>query len=221
MRAQREVNGLEKQVAADDGASDRLRQLSEDAGTIGGGIAEYTAIAGASFRLQRQVDSLQKAVVSRGRVRGPRSSRACMPTIRVPLRSRESWTRSPPTQRAGRIDGGGRLARQFGRLQKAPWRSRPKSYGTCKRTAEVLGKSTPSRPKFKFPQNLETERKGEKFTMIKPPQPPRPISPKCASIELQFSERGPGSARSMAQNGSTPVGAPTTSPVDSATHMQL
>src|SRR5258708_33536216 len=62
VNAQREVDGLEKEVAAEDATSDRLRQLSEAKAQLASALEKYTEDHPDVVRLRHQVANLKKAV---------------------------------------------------------------------------------------------------------------------------------------------------------------
>jgi uncharacterized protein involved in exopolysaccharide biosynthesis len=179
---EREVEGLEKEVAAQDGTSDRLRQLSEAKAELAAALQKYSPEHPDVLRLTREVDSLQKAVASDANAATAKteSAHADNPVyIQVKgeldalIVDRESAVKRRDELRARFDDYEKRMAkspdveRQFREMARDLDSAQSKYQ-------EMLSKQTEAQ----VSQNLESERKGEKFTMIEPPQPPeKPISP--------------------------------------------
>ena len=179
---QREVDGLEKEVKAQDQTGERLRQLSEAKAQLASALEKYSPDHPDVVRLKRTVDSLEKSV----------GDEAAVGTKRI-----ESDHADNPVyiQVKGQLDAIGidqisalkkrdelhaKLDEYENRMVKSPEVER--QYRTMARDLEsaqfkyqeILSKQT----EVQVSQNLEIERKGEKFTMIEPPQPPeKPIRP--------------------------------------------
>jgi polysaccharide biosynthesis transport protein len=180
--AQREVDGLEKEVHAQDQTADRARQLTAAKAELASAMEKYSADHPDVIRLKRTIDALEKAVAEEA---GSGTKRA------------ESDHADNPVyiQVKGQLDAIGvdvqnaskkrdelhaKLVDYEDRLAKSPEVER--QYHTMARDLEsaqikyqeILAKQA----EVQVSQNLETERKGEKFTMIEPPQPPeKPIRP--------------------------------------------
>ena len=179
---QREVDGLAKEVASEDGTSDRLRQLSEAKAQLAGALMKYTPEHPDVIRLKREVDDLEKAAQSDAGMGLAVTQRAHADNpvyIQVKgeldalLVDRENAVKKRDELKAKLDEYEKRLAqspdveRQFRELARSLDSAQFKYQ-------EVLSKQTEAQ----VSQNLETERKGEKFTLIEPPQPPeKPISP--------------------------------------------
>jgi len=179
---QREVDGLEKQVAADDGTSDRLRQLSEAKAQLAAAQQKYTADHPDVVRLQRQVDSLQKAVLAddASGTAKLKSAHADNPVYIQVKGQLDALTVDRGAAVKKRDELQSKLQDYERRMAQSPevereYRELTRALETAqKKYEETLSKQT----EVQMSQNLETERKGEKFTMIEPPQPPeKPISP--------------------------------------------
>jgi uncharacterized protein involved in exopolysaccharide biosynthesis len=166
---QREVDGLEKLVNAEDQTGERLRQLSEAKAQLAAALEKYSVDHPDVVRLQRTVDSLEKAVdeeaaSGKKRVKGQLDAlsvdRASAVEKRDELHAKyedyeKRLAQAPEVERQFRT-----MARE---LESAQFKYQ-----------EILSKQTEAQ----VSQNLETERKGERFTLIEPPQPPeKPISP--------------------------------------------
>jgi capsule polysaccharide export protein KpsE/RkpR len=181
IRAEREVAGLEKEVKADDGTSDLARQLEEAKAQLARAQEKYAPEHPDVVRLTREVESLQKAVAE-----APATSKA---------RERTHADNPPYIQVKGQLDAldvehqtaikkrddlRAKLDDYDRRLAQEPaveqqFRELARDLDTAQRKyEEIRSKQT----EVQVSQNLETEHKGERFTMIEPPLPPeKPISP--------------------------------------------
>jgi polysaccharide biosynthesis transport protein len=221
---QREVDGLEKEVKAEDQTGDGLRQLSEAKGQLAAALEKYSPDHPDVVRLQRTVDSLEKAVADEAATGTKRmeSNHADNPVyIQV-----KGELDALAVDRVSAVQKRDELHAKFEeyerRLAEEPEVER--QYRTMARDLEsaqakyqeILSKQTEAQ----VSQQLETERKGERFTLIEPPQPPeKPISPNrkiivfvglfmslamgvgavAARETLDSSVRGPGDIRQMLQ----------------------
>jgi uncharacterized protein involved in exopolysaccharide biosynthesis len=191
---QREVDGLQKEVDAEDGTSDRLRQLSEAKAQLAEAESKYSAEHPDVQRLRREVDKLQRAVAadanaSTEQTKHEHADNPVYIQVRGQLDAltvdRENAVKKRDELQAKFDDYERRLAkspdveRQYRELARGLESAQLKYQ-------EILAKQTEAQ----VAQNLETERKGEKFTMIEPPQrPEKPISPNrtlIISIGLLF-----------------------------------
>jgi succinoglycan biosynthesis transport protein ExoP len=179
---EREVEGLQKLVDSEDGTSDRLRQLSEAKAKLASALTKYSADHPDVVHLQHELAGLEKAVAADdgAGTRKIQSAHADNPVyIQVKGQldavgvDRESAVKKHEELRA-------KLEDYERRMSKSPEVER--EYRTMARDLEsaqfkyqeILSKQT----EVQVSQNLETERKGEKFTMIEPPQPPeKPVRP--------------------------------------------
>jgi uncharacterized protein involved in exopolysaccharide biosynthesis len=221
---QREVDGLEKEVKAQNGTADQLRQLSEAKAKLASDLEKYSADHPDVVRLKREVDSLEKAVQADAntdtqRTEGLHADNPVYIQVKGELDAltvdRESAVKKRDELRAKFDDYEKRLAqspeveRQFREIASELESAQLKYQ-------EILSKQTEAQ----VSSNLETERKGEKFTLIEPPQPPeKPISPNrfliliigmllsgafgfgavVAQDSLDASVRGPGDIRQLLQ----------------------
>jgi uncharacterized protein involved in exopolysaccharide biosynthesis len=179
---QREVDGLEKEVQSQDQTAERLRQLSDAKAQLAAAMEKYSPDHPDVMRLQRSVDSLEKSVADEAAVGTKRveSNHADNPVyIQV-----KGELDAIGVDRTSAIQKRDELHAKFEdyerRMAKSPEVER--QYRTMTRDLEsaqikyqeVLSKQTEAQ----VSQNLETERKGERFTLIEPPQPPeKPVSP--------------------------------------------
>jgi uncharacterized protein involved in exopolysaccharide biosynthesis len=184
---QREVDGLEKEVKAEDGTSDRLRQLSDAKARLAAASARYTPDHPDVQRLQREVDRLQRATAADAdsAIEQTKHDHADNPVYIQVKGQLDALT----VDRDEAVKKRDELQSKFNdyerRLAKSPdverqFRELARSLDSAQmKYQEVLAKQTEAQ----VAQNLETERKGEKFTMIEPPQrPEKPISPNRALI---------------------------------------
>ena len=178
----REVDGLEKEVSAEDGTPDRLRQLSEAKGKLASAQEKYSADHPDVVRLQREIAELQKAVETDAHAGNQPTERAHADNpVYIQVKGqldaltvdRESAVKKRDELHAKFEDYEKRMAhspeveRQYRELARGLESAQFKYQ-------EILSKQTEAQ----VSQNLETERKGEKFTLIEPPQPPeKPTSP--------------------------------------------
>jgi uncharacterized protein involved in exopolysaccharide biosynthesis len=182
VNTQREVDGLEKDVAAEDATADRLRQLSEAKAQLASALEKYTEDHPDVVRLRHQVANLQKAVDGEAAagIKQIERKHADNPVYVQVKGQLDALT----VDRESAVKKRDELQAKFDdyerRLAKSPEVER--AYRTMARDLEsaqlkyqeILSKQT----EVQVSQNLETERKGEKFTLIEPPQTPeKPVSP--------------------------------------------
>lgn len=179
---QREVDGLEKEVNAEDGTADRLRQLSEAKAKLASATEKYSADHPDVVRLKREVESLERGVqadASAGTTRTERAHADNPVYIQV-----KGQLDALTVDRESAIKKRDELHAKYGDYEKRmalspeverQYREMARGLESAQlKYQEILSKQTEAQ----VSQNLETERKGEKFTLIEPPQPPeKPISP--------------------------------------------
>ena len=181
INTQREVEGLEKQVTADDGTSDVARQLENAKARLARAQEKYAPEHPDVVSLTHEVQTLEAAVAaapatSKARQRSHADNPAYI-QVKGQLDSLDvehgSAIQKRDGLRAKRDDYERRLAqepaveRQFRELARELESAQLKYQ-------EIRSKQT----EVQVSQNLETEHKGERFTMIEPPLPPeKPISP--------------------------------------------
>jgi uncharacterized protein involved in exopolysaccharide biosynthesis len=221
---EREIEGLQKEVDSEDGTADRLRQLSEAKLNLATALEKYSPEHPDVVRLQHEVDSLQKAVqadAASGIKQTERSHADNPPYIQVKGQldaltvDRESAVKRRDALRAKYDDYEKRMA-QSPEVERQ-YREMARELDSAQlQYQQILAKQTET----KVSQNLEAERKGERFTMIEPPQPPeKPISPNrlliligglvlsvalgvgavVARESFDASVRGPGDIRQLLQ----------------------
>ncbi|HEY2463021.1 MAG TPA: GNVR domain-containing protein [Steroidobacteraceae bacterium] len=182
LSAQREVDGLEKEVSAEDGTSDRLRQLSEAKAKLASDMEKYSADHPDVVRLKHEIDALEKAVQADANAGTQQTERAHADNpVYIQVKGqldaltvdRESAVKKRDALRAKFDDYQKRLA-QSPEVERR-FREMARDLESAQfKYQEILSKQTEAQ----VSSNLEAERKGEKFTLIEPPQPPeKPISP--------------------------------------------
>ncbi len=174
--------GLEKEVAAEDGTADRLRQLSEAKAKLASAQEKYSAEHPDVVRLQHEVDNLENAVQADAGAGTERTARAHADNpVYIQVKGqldalqvdRESAVKKRDALQAKLDDYEKRMA-QSPEVERQ-YREMARELESAQfKYQEILSKQTEAQ----VSENLETERKGEKFTLIEPPQPPeKPVSP--------------------------------------------
>ena len=183
INTQREIEGLEKEVSSEDGTADRLRQLSEAKAKLAAALEKYSDEHPDVVRLRSEVASLEKAVqadTEAGSTRETARAHADNPAyIQVKGQldaltvDREGAVKKRDALKAKLDDYEKRMAQSPDVERQYREMARDLESAQLK-YQEILSKQTEAQ----VSQNLETERKGERFTMIEPPQfPEKPISP--------------------------------------------
>jgi polysaccharide biosynthesis transport protein len=179
---EREIEGLEKDVKTDDDTADRLRQLEEAEAQLARAREKDATDHPDVVQLQHVVDSLTKqvdaaAAVGKKREATTHSDNPVYIQVKGQLDSlavdRDSAIKRRDELRTKFDDYERRLAlspeveRQFHEMSRE-LETAQLEY------KQILAKQTES----EVSENLEAERKGERFTMIEPPQmPEKPVSP--------------------------------------------
>jgi polysaccharide biosynthesis transport protein len=179
---QREVDGLEQQVKSDDDTADRLRDLDEAKAQLARAREKYSADHPDVVRLERTVDSLQNTVETAAKS-GKRREATTHSDNPVYIQVKGQLD-ALAVERDRAVKRHDELQEKFDdyerRMAHSPEVER--EFHSMSRELEtaqleyklILAKQTESQ----VSENLETERKGERFTMIEPPQAPeKPISP--------------------------------------------
>jgi polysaccharide biosynthesis transport protein len=221
---QREVDGLEKEVKQEDQTAERLRQLSETKSQLAAAKEKYSDDHPDVQRLKRSIDSLEQAVAKEAGAGTKRveSAHADNPVYIQVKGQLDSVAVERGNAVKKRDDLHAKLDEYEKRMADSPQVER--QYRTMARDLdsaqlkyqEILSKQTEAQ----VSANLETERKGERFTLIEPPQPPeKPIKPNrllilivglvmsiaagigavIARDSLDASVRGPGDIRQALQ----------------------
>lgn len=184
VNAEREVAGLEKEVQADDGTSDVARQLDEAKAQLARAQEKYTPDHPDVMRLTREVAALEKTLadappmgtLAKDRERAHADN---PPYIQVKgeldalIVDRDAAVKKRDSLRAKLDDYERRLAHEP--TVERQYRELARDLDAAQlKYQEIRAKQT----EVQVSQNLETEHKGERFTMIEPPLPPeKPVSP--------------------------------------------
>ena len=178
----REIAGLEKQVGATDMTADRLRQLAAAKGQLAVDLKKYSADYPEVVRLQHLVRNLE-AETANGHAAGVQRAAALHADNPAYIQVKgqiDALDVDRVSEISKRDALRAKVADYERRIAQAPAVQRGYEEIAAKRQAaqleyqQILEKQTDAR----ISENLETERKGEKFTLIDPPLPPeRPVSP--------------------------------------------
>jgi polysaccharide biosynthesis transport protein len=221
---QREVDGLEKEVKIQDDTGDRLRELDEAKAALARAREKDSADHPDVVRLQRTVDALQHDVDAAAAVGKKDTAKAHSDNpayIQV-----KGQLDAVAVDRERAVKHRDELHAKFEDYQRRMAQSPEveREYHSMSRELEsaqleykmMLAKQTETQ----VSENLESERKGERFTMIEPPQmPEKPISPNRTLIlvlglllsvamgigaavmqeSVDASVRGPGDIRQLLQ----------------------
>lgn len=183
INTEREVEGLEKEVKADDGTSDLARQLDAAKAELARAQEKYAPDHPDVVRLSHVVEELQKDVAAAPAVNGAwakERAHADNPAyiqVKGQLDSvgveRESAVKKRDELRA-KLDEYERRVAQEPAVERQYRELARDLDGAQLKYQEMRSKQS----EVQVSQNLETEHKGERFTMIEPPLPPeKPISP--------------------------------------------
>jgi succinoglycan biosynthesis transport protein ExoP len=182
LSTEREIEGLQKEVNSEDGTTDRLRQLSEAKTQLAAALEKYSPEHPDVVRLRHEVERLEQEVqkeanagtkpIARARADNPVYLQVKSQVDAVAL-ERDSALKKRDELQAKlhsydkRVAGSPEVERAYREIVRDLEAAQFK-YG------EILSKQSEAQ----IAVNLETEQKGEKFTMIEPPQPPeKPVSP--------------------------------------------
>jgi len=179
---EREIVGLQAEVSADGSANDVLRRLQEARTELAAARDRYSADHPDVQRLTRVVDSLEresKAMPASERVQAARTNpdnpayiqlQAQLDAVQTERASTERRIRELETRRD---DFDRRLAKTPG--VEREYRALAREYENAQlKYQEVRNKQREADAS----QDLEAQRKGERFTLIEPPLPPeQPVSP--------------------------------------------
>lgn len=182
VNTEREIAGLEKQVQSDDGTSDVARQLDEAKAQLARAAEKYAPDHPDVVQLTRVVGELQKAVLSQpeGGVGAQEKSHADNPVYIQVKGQLDALLVDRRSAEVKRDELRSKLEDYERRLSQAPAVER--DYRALARdldSAQLKYQQIRAKQgEVQVSQNLETERKGERFTMIEPPMTPeKPISP--------------------------------------------
>jgi polysaccharide biosynthesis transport protein len=178
----REVAGLEKEVDAEDGTSDLVRQLTDAKAKLATLLEKYTTEHPDVIHLQHQIDDLEKSVAAQPEGNGllKAQGHADNPAYIQVKGQLDALDAERKSSELKRKELQAKLDDYERRLVAEP--GVEKDYRSLSRELENAQlKYQQIRAKqsdVQVSENLETERKGERFTMIEPPLPPeKPVSP--------------------------------------------
>jgi uncharacterized protein involved in exopolysaccharide biosynthesis len=182
VNTEREIAGLEKESKVRDAASDVARQLSDAEAQLSRAQEKYTADHPDVIRLQHLVAELQREL-------------AAQPSAGAAQKAQDHADNPVYIQVKGQLDALA-VERQRAEVKRDELRAKLDDYDrrlarapAVERDYRELARDLEN-AQFKYQQirakqgevqiseNLETERKGERFTMIEPPLPPeKPVTP--------------------------------------------
>jgi polysaccharide biosynthesis transport protein len=181
VRIEREIAGLLAQSDPGEAAVETRRRLERTQADLAQARERYTEDHPDVLRLQRELASLQSAYDALPQTSSPRPARSPDNPAYVQLQAQLSATindQAAARQRIGALRA--QIADYEGRLRSAPQIEREyaqltRDYANAQaKYQEIRAKSMEAQ----VSQNLETDRKGERFTLIEPPLPPgEPVSP--------------------------------------------
>jgi succinoglycan biosynthesis transport protein ExoP len=179
---EREIEGLQKEVNSEDGTPDRLRQLSEAKTQLAAALEKYSPEHPDVVRLRHEVERLEQEVqkeanagtkpIERAHADNPVYLQVKSQVDAVALEREAALKKRDELQL--------KLHSYDKRMALSPEVER--AYREIVRDLEAAqfkyGEILSKQSEAQIAVNLETEQKGEKFTMIEPPQPPeKPVSP--------------------------------------------
>jgi polysaccharide biosynthesis transport protein len=182
INTEREIAGLEKESKAQDATSDMARQLGDAQAQLSRAQEKYTADHPDVIRLQHLVGELQKEL-------------AAQPSAGTAQKAQDHADNPVYVQVKGQLDALA-VERQSAEAKRDELRAKLDDYDRRLARAPAVERDYRSlardleNAQLKYQQirakqgdvqiseNLETERKGERFTMIEPPLPPeKPVTP--------------------------------------------
>jgi uncharacterized protein involved in exopolysaccharide biosynthesis len=182
LSTQREVDGMEKEIAAEDGTPDRLRQLADAKSKLASLQEKYSPAHPDVVRLQHEIDGLEKAVqTDAASTTGQTSREHADNPVYIQVKGQlDALTVDRASEVKKRDELQTKLNDYDKRMAQSPeverqYREMERELEAAQlKYQEILSKQTEAQ----VAQNLEAERKGEKFTMIEPPLlPEKPVSP--------------------------------------------
>lgn len=188
LRTKRQVEGLEREVGATASTNDLQRRLVEARGELAAARERYAPEHPDVMRLERQVASLEEARGAND-VAAPRSAleapdNPAFIQIKAQLEGVNNEQRSLEQKRN---ELKAKIASFEARLAQSPqiereFRELSRDYENAQaKYQEVRAKQMEA----ELSQNLESDRKGERFTLIEPPLPPEePVSPNRVAVLL-------------------------------------
>jgi uncharacterized protein involved in exopolysaccharide biosynthesis len=180
--AERQIAGLEQEVATGDDSANLVRKLSEARAQLAAAAKRYSADHPDVVRLQREVKTLEGEIqaspagtVDSVAVEHPdnpayvqlKSELNAIATQRESEVRKQAELQNRLNELGRHLSGSPEVEREYREINR-DLEAAQYQYGT------ILAKQSEAQ----IAVNLETEQKGEKFTMIEAPQPPeKPVSP--------------------------------------------
>ena len=185
LAAQREVSGLEQQVSADTDINDLNRHLESLRGQLSAARERYSSEHPEVRRLERQVASIEEQIAAAPTVARHQPAKPDNPAYIQVKGQIDALNAERDTLQRKQGDLRTKIANYEARLAGAP--SVERDYRALARDSEnarlKYQEVRNKQMEAQVSQNLETERKGERFTLIEPPLPPeQPVSPPRALI---------------------------------------
>jgi uncharacterized protein involved in exopolysaccharide biosynthesis len=179
LRMKNEIEGLEREVGKVETGNDVARQLSEAQGELATAQQKYSAGHPDVLRLEKLVDSLQEKLQttpssepSKDEADNPvyiqvKGQREASVNERASLQRKQATLRERITEYETRLSQAPQIEREYAAMVRDLDNAQLKYREVRQKQMEAtLG------------QNLESERKGERFTLIEPPMmPEQPTSP--------------------------------------------
>lgn len=185
LRLQREVAGLEREVGSRSSASELARQLADAEGQLVAARERYGAGHPDVVRLERLVDSVAAAMRTAPEVAAAMALKPDNPAYIQLSTQRETTVNERGSLQQQRVALQTRIADFEQRMSESPEVER--EYGVLIR--ELEGSQQKYREvrqkqmEAQLAQNLESESKGERFTLIEPPLAPQePFTPNRPAI---------------------------------------
>lgn len=184
IRLKREIDHLEQLLGTGTSDKDFFLQLKTEQEKLAALKQTYTPTHPEVLKQQRVVDALQQDKSTQVASRAVHADSPAYVLMETQLRSTEAEIISLHTRIA---DLGEKVARFEGYLAKAP--NVEKSYAELVRDLQTTNAKfqeiKAKQMEAELAQNLETERKGERYLLIEPPiLPERPVSPNRVAIIL-------------------------------------
>jgi uncharacterized protein involved in exopolysaccharide biosynthesis len=186
VRIKREIAGLEASTGSVDSSADLGRRLQAAQSDLAAARQKYSPDHPDVVRLQKQVDTLRQELSSQSAAAAPAAAvnpdNPAYIQIKAQLEASQAQ-RASLLQKRGELNA--RLAELQQRLAQAPGVER--DYAELARELENAQVSynqiRQKQVDAQVSQNLEDERRGERFTLIEPPVPPeQPASPNRLAI---------------------------------------
>lgn len=180
LATKREIEGLAREVDAEADQNDLRRQLDQVRSDLAAARERYTADHPDVIRLTRTLEAAEAALAAAPRAPRPRAGTPDNPVYIQVKGQLDALLAERSALQRKQAELGAKVADYERRLAGAPeverqYRALVRDYENARtKYQEVRAKQMEAQ----VAQNLETERKGERFTLIEPPLPPeKPVSP--------------------------------------------